>query len=67
MYRSLSKEVQEKTKNTVMDKHILYDTAIRRKPSHDKANLWRPAFVRDVEKIMHSPYYNRYTDKTQVF
>lgn len=26
-----------------------------------------PAFVRDVEKIMHSPYYNRYADKTQVF
>ena len=34
---------------------------------HDKANLWRPAFVRDVEKIMHVPYYNRYSDKTQVF
>ena len=23
--------------------------------------------MRDVEKIMHSPYYNRYADKTQVF
>ncbi len=33
----------------------------------DKANLWRPAFVRDIEKIIHLPYYNRYTDKTQVF
>lgn len=33
----------------------------------DKANLWRPAFVRDIEKILHLPYYNRYVDKTQVF
>lgn len=41
--------------------------AIRRNPGHDKANLWRPAFVRDCEKIMHIPYYNRYMDKTQVF
>jgi len=40
---------------------------IRRDPSHDRANLWRPAFVRDSEKIMHIPYYSRYADKTQVF
>ena len=35
--------------------------------NHDKPNLWRPAFVRDIEKIIHLPYYNRYADKTQVF
>jgi dGTPase len=40
---------------------------IRRNPDRDKANLWRPAYVRDVEKILHSAYYNRYSDKTQVF
>ena len=28
--------------------------------------MWRPAFVRDIEKILHNPYYNRYSDKTQV-
>lgn len=39
---------------------------VRRDMEHDKANLWRPAFVRDVEKILHNPYYNRYSDKTQV-
>ncbi len=33
----------------------------------DIASLWRPAFVRDIEKIMHLPLYNRYADKTQVF
>ncbi len=40
---------------------------LRRRMEHDKPNLWRPAYVRDCEKILHSPYYNRYADKTQVF
>jgi dGTPase len=43
------------------------EAVVRRDPTHDKANLWRPAYVRDVEKILHSVYYNRYADKTQVF
>ena len=43
------------------------DSALRRDPARDAATLWRPPFVRDVEKVLHSPYYNRYTDKTQVF
>lgn len=43
------------------------ETALRREPNHDRANLWRPAYVRDVEKILHLPFYNRYADKTQVF
>ncbi len=41
--------------------------AVRRDPTEDKETVWRPAFARDVDKIMHHPYYNRYTDKTQVF
>lgn len=41
--------------------------ALRRNPDRDKASLWRPCYVRDIEKIMHHPFYNRYTDKTQVF
>ncbi len=41
--------------------------AIRRNSAFDRESVWRPAYVRDVDKIMHSPYYNRYTDKTQVF
>lgn len=43
------------------------EDVIRRKANHDRANLWRPAFVRDCEKIMHLPLYSRYGDKTQVF
>lgn len=44
------------------------DGACRRydRPS-DRSSLWRPAYVRDVEKIMHLPAYNRYAGKTQVF
>ena len=43
--------------------------AIRRHENiaRDRASIWRQAFVHDIDKIMHSPYYNRYADKTQVF
>lgn len=40
---------------------------VRRDAGRDKANLLRPAFVRDCEKILHSKFFNRYADKTQVF
>lgn len=68
IYESLSEELQKRIKNSLSEKEaVRIDDAIRRDKSHDKANLWRPGFIRDVEKIMHNPYYNRYTDKTQVF
>ncbi len=71
-YQSLSPELQQRI---LADRADHWDNpcrtrdedVIRRDPHRDKANLWRPAFVRDVEKIMHSPFYNRYADKTQVF
>ena len=47
-----------------------YDSAsvIRRKSiPTDNASIWRPPFVHDIDKILHCPFYNRYTDKTQVF
>lgn len=66
LYNSLSIEIQEKIKSD--QKIYLYnDNEIRRNNEHDISNLWRPAYVRDCEKIMNCPYYNRYTDKTQVF
>ena len=65
-YIRLSEELQAQImKDRNIDKAP--DPAIRRDPTRDKANLWRTAFVRDVEKILHCPYYNRYSDKTQVF
>ena len=44
-------------------------TAITRRSSlaKDTGSVWRPPFVHDIDKILHCPYYNRYTDKTQVF
>lgn len=41
--------------------------AIRRDQDHDQDSPLRPAFVRDAEKIMHMPAYNRMSGKTQVF
>ena len=43
------------------------DVVRRRNLVKDKGSVWRPTFVHDIDKIMHCPYYNRYTDKTQVF
>ena len=40
---------------------------IRRDNERDKANIIRTAFIRDIDKIIHCPFYNRYADKTQVF
>ena len=41
--------------------------ALRRRPEDgDTADLLRSPFVRDVDRILHCPFYNRYADKTQV-
>ena len=71
-YEKLSQEISERIKsdienNTRPNFAANGSLAVRRNPTFDKESVWRPAYVRDVDKIMHSPYYNRYTDKTQVF
>ena len=43
------------------------DVLRREDNGHDDATLTRPAFARDIEKIINIPAYNRYADKTQVF
>lgn len=70
-YNSLSKElmdrINEDRANHVENPYACKDNAIiRRYDGHDYPKLWRPAFVMDVEKIIHNNYYNRYSDKTQV-
>lgn len=67
----LSKELSEQIRydrehNTAPAVFCDENKALRRDMSKDMANLWRPAFVRDCEKILHSNFYNRYADKTQV-
>ena len=39
----------------------------RRAENNDRITIWRPAFAHDIDRIIHCPYYNRYSDKTQVF
>ena len=62
-YISLSQELQQK----IIRRDGAPEQVLRRNPDRDRASVQRPAYVRDVEKILHHPYYNRYSDKTQVF
>ena len=70
-YKTLSKnicdQIQYDKEHGVNNPFAFKDEdVIRRYANHDIPKLWRPAFVMDVEKIMHNNYYNRYSDKTQV-
>ena len=72
MYKKLLPEIREqiesdRAKNAVNPYRFNDADAVRRDPTRDKANLWRTPFIRDTEKILHLPVYNRYADKTQVF
>lgn len=71
-YYDLSEELQQRISEDRKQGYVnpyraRDEDAIRRKQNWDKNKLLRPAYVRDCEKIMHTPYYNRYADKTQVF
>lgn len=71
-YDKLSKEITEKIEydrqNNSLPQMAFDDSeALRRNMDRDKPSIIRPPFIRDIDKIMHCPYYNRYADKTQVF
>ena len=72
-YAALSPELDARMRREAADgtyARVGFDNAqvLRRKRvATDSATVWRPPFVHDIDKIMHCPYYNRYTDKTQVF
>lgn len=73
-YDSLSDELSERIKqdrenNSRPDFAFKSCNAVRRNNTnkHDEETVWRNSFIRDADKIMHSVYYNRYADKTQVF
>ncbi|MBE6683761.1 MAG: HD domain-containing protein [Ruminococcaceae bacterium] len=64
----IAKRIEDDNKNGVDLKLAFdYNNAIRRDSGHDHPTLLRNAFIRDAEKILHCPFYNRYADKTQVF
>lgn len=71
-YESLSPEIAAKIENDRKNgtsPSFAFDerNVLRRDCERDKANVIRTAFIRDIDKIIHCPYYNRYADKTQVF
>ncbi len=71
-YEKLSDEMVQKIDNDrkkafISDIAFNENNVIRRNMVRDKANIIRTAFIRDIDKIIHCPYYNRYADKTQVF
>ena len=72
-YEVLSKELTEQIRadrenHTTPAVAFSDENVIRRRNLvKDKGSVWRPTFAHDIDKIMHCPYYNRYTDKTQVF
>ena len=71
-YETLSNEVAEKiVSDSSVGKLSPYafneENIIRRNMEHDKPTAIRTACIRDVDKILHCPYYCRYADKTQVF
>lgn len=72
-YDSLPKEIVERIefdrKSGKVNEYAFKDNlAIRRKDgTNDVATLFRSNFIRDIDKILNCPFYNRYSDKTQVF
>ena len=67
--QEIAEQIEQANKTGVYtDVSFDNDRVIRRRNvTKDNATVWRPPFVHDIDKIMHCPYYNRYTDKTQVF
>ena len=64
---ALTKQMEHDIKNSTYPIAAFDDSKVVRRIPSTHATVWRPPFVQDVDKIMHCPYYNRYTDKTQVF
>ena len=63
----IANKIEEDKLNGIVSKYAFKNEgAIRRDLERDKATVLRPPFIRDIDKIMHCPYYNRYADKTQV-
>ena len=58
---------REKADRSYADQSCADSMAHRRHSSNKPGSVWRPRFAKDIDRILYSPYYNRYTDKTQVF
>ena len=73
IFKTLSPELsdrirQDKIRTGQADMGMPNSGAIRRDTARTwKDTVWRPAFARDIDKILYCPFYNRYSDKTQVY
>ncbi len=65
----LTQQIQTDKENGTLPPMAFPDAKVVRRQdlARDAASIWRPTFVHDIDKILHCPFYNRYTDKTQVF
>ncbi|MBE7081394.1 MAG: HD domain-containing protein [Clostridiales bacterium] len=65
----ITQKIESDRANGVKNPYAFCDSkAIRRKNNaHDEPTLLRSNFIRDIDKILNCPFYNRYSDKTQVF
>ena len=72
-YENLSNELtarmaQERQNGTYAKTGFDDRNALRRTAEDSsRITIWRPNFAHDIDRIIHCPYYNRYSDKTQVF
>lgn len=67
-YETLSEEISKKVGENKKSEFAFSDeNVIRRNEKLDRATVIRPPFIRDADKILNCPFYNRYADKTQVF
>ncbi len=64
----LANQIESGIKNGFKSEYACLDEfALRQDQTHDNPTVLRPPFIRDVDKILNCPFYNRYADKTQVF
>ena len=71
-YETLSKELSERMKqeglaNSYADFSFDESKIVRRNSEAETQIFWSTPFIRDIDKIMQSPYFSRYADKTQVY
>ena len=66
---ALEARIKEDVANGTRPPFAFNEAYVLRRHDHlkDRASVWRTAFIHDIDKILHCPYYNRYADKTQVF
>ena len=64
----LTKKIEQETKENSYARLAFDERNILRRVDETGSKIfWTTPFIRDIDKIMHSPYFSRYADKTQVY